>query len=102
MSYFNDPRFIGTGIPWYKRADYARILEIMVDAELLPVTFDQWQGKAEKIERDLIRAGTPVHRVHVDPQQFVTWCAGRGLHVDADGRRAFASDPANWDTGRKH
>jgi hypothetical protein len=34
-----------TGMSWYRREDYPRILQIMLDAHKLPRTFDDWKGK---------------------------------------------------------
>lgn len=101
-SYFRDPRFAGTGLAWYRRQDYPRILQIMADAELLPPTFDKWQGKAEKLEREIARKGGKPVRVQIDPDKFVAWCTAHGHDVDAAGRRAFAADPTNWGDGQRH
>lgn len=95
------PPYIGTGIPWYRRNDYPRILKIMVDGESLPPTFDEWEKRAKYAERERSAVG-PVYRVEVRPEKFVAWCAERGLDVDADARMQFASNPANWPVGHKH
>lgn len=89
------------GIPWYKRADYPRIVQVMADPELLPETFDKWQFKAEKMEALFRREGRNPIRVPLDPEKFVAWCARYGCDVDAAGRRAFAADFENW-PGTKH
>jgi hypothetical protein len=81
----------GTGIAWYRRADYRRILEIMTDREKLPVTFDKWQSQAEHAERQLKAQGHFIIRVHIDPEDFVAWCAANGLDIDAKGRMAFVN-----------
>ncbi len=91
-----------TGIPWYFRQDYARILEIMEDAHLLPPTYDMWRKKAEGLERDMKSKGMVVVRAEVDPQEFPRWCAARGLHVDADARSRFASEVAYRQVSQTH
>lgn len=83
-----------TGIGWYKRADYARVLEVMEDRERLPPTFDKWQRKAEDMERKLQSQGMRVIRAHIDPEKFVAWCAERGLNVDADARMRWGNEAA--------
>lgn len=88
---FNGIRPSVVGMPWYKRADYRRILEIMDDAEQLPTTFDKWQGRAESMERQQIRAGIPVIRAYIDPDKFVAWCAETGCKVDAEARMAWGN-----------
>lgn len=82
------------GIPWYKRSDYARILEVMEDRDKLPLTFDKWQSKAEQIERQTRTAGKIVARAYIDPDHFVAWCAANGLHIDSHARGMWASEVA--------
>lgn len=84
------------GLAWYRRADYARIREIMADGDSLPPVFHTWQSKAEQVERQAQAAGHVVHRVMVDPDKFVAWCAVNGMHVNSNARRRFAATPANW------
>lgn len=83
-----------TGIAWYYRQDYARILDIMIDAADLPRTYDQWRQRAEKLQREIERAGGIAVPAIIDPDTFPDWCRARGLNVDAEGRQAFASDAA--------
>lgn len=90
------PPLIGTGIPWYRREDYPRILEIMRDGDGLPGTYEEWEQLAEQAEREFGRPLAPAIRVYIDPDQFVTWCTMRGHNIDASGRMAFAGDPSNW------
>lgn len=92
----------GVGITWYKRADYKRILEIMVDRENLPPTFDKWQSLAEKAEEMIRRQGRVPLRAHLDPDKFVAWCAERGLDINANARTRFAADQTHWEIGDKH
>lgn len=82
------------GIAWYKRSDYARILEIMEDREKLPVTFDKWQSKAEQLERQSRAAGKTVVRAYIDPDHFVAWCAANKVHVDANARMRWGNEVA--------
>lgn len=83
-----------TGIPWYYRQDYPRILEIMVDAADLPRTYDQWRQRAEKLQREIERLGGVAVPAVIDPGTFPDWCRARGLNIDAEGREAFAVDAA--------
>ncbi|MGZ3309798.1 MAG: hypothetical protein ACXU8R_14870 [Xanthobacteraceae bacterium] len=79
------------GIPWYRREDYPRILEIMEDARILPLTFDEWQRKAEGVEHI---SGAPAVRVMIDPDEFLAWCAREGRPVDGKARATFAAEGA--------
>jgi hypothetical protein len=79
------------GLAWYAREDYPRILEIMADAQTLPATYEKWLKLAEEIERGMMSQDHVVVRAVIDPDEFPAWCAARGLNVDADGRKRFAS-----------
>jgi hypothetical protein len=82
------------GIPWYRREDYARILAVMTDANLLPRTHEQWLRKAEDVERRCKGQGMTVVRAVIDPDTFPDWCRTRGLNVDAKARTEFANEHA--------
>ena len=82
------------GIGWYEREDYARILEIMEDAHLLPRTYDEWRERAELGERQQKEAGVSVIRAVIKPEEFLAWCRALGLKVDAQARTRFGSEVA--------
>ncbi|HZU65444.1 MAG TPA: hypothetical protein VFF98_17280 [Novosphingobium sp.] len=79
------------GIPWYQNADYPRILQIMEDAHLLPAKHKIWQEKAEKAEALHKAQGVTIYRAHIDPEQFVAWCAQTGRNIDAKARIDWAN-----------
>jgi hypothetical protein len=81
-----------TGMSWYRRQDYQRILEIMQDAANLPATHDKWRMAAELAEHQLKHNGYIVVHTIIDPEKFTVWCRERGLKLDADARGKFA----NW------
>lgn len=83
-----------TGIPWYRREDYARILTVMEDAQLLPETWEDWFKKAKNVRDQLRRKGHVVEQVYIDPDTFPGWCLARGLDVNAKARTAFANEAA--------
>lgn len=83
-----------TGIPWYAREDYPRILAVMEDAQKLHTRWEDW-FKAAKQLRDRLRAqGYLVVEAHIDPDTFPDWCRANGHNVDAKGRSAFANRAA--------
>jgi hypothetical protein len=79
------------GIAWYRRQDYARVLEVMADADQLPETFDKWLHRAEKALKEARNRGLLAVKAHIDPDQFVIWCRERGLNVDANARTQYAA-----------
>lgn len=84
-------RISAVGIPWYRRDDYERIRAVMVDGHRLPPTFAAWLKAAQQVIEQLHRQGAVAVKAHVDPDAFVSWCAARGLQVDADARQQFAA-----------
>lgn len=90
----NLPRTRGIGIPWYRRDNYRRVLEVMIDRDILPRTFDKWLGLAEKAERRLQKEGHIVLRASLDADEFVKWCRAKGRDPDASARAAWGSEYA--------
>ncbi len=90
------------GIPWYRADDYPRVLAIMKDAHLLLRTHREWQQKAERVERQHQAMGGIVYRAVIDPDQFPGCCAVRGLDVDAQARKRYASEFAMLQVKETH
>lgn len=87
---------------WWRRDEYPRMLETMTDAHRLPASFDEWEELANEAIATIVSQGGKPVRVETSLQQFVTYCATRGLKLDAHGRSRFAADPANWPARSKH
>jgi hypothetical protein len=85
---------IAIGIPWYTRASYAEILEMMEDSETFPKTFEDWREKAQETERKVESEGTAVVRALIDPEDFFLWCKSHGLRMNGLARGKFASEVA--------
>ena len=85
---------IEVGLVWYRREDYPRVLQIMLDAEDLQESWNEWRRDARRVERELRRQGVPTSRVVLDPDTFLNWCAVRGLEPIASSRSAWASETA--------
>ena len=79
-------------IGWYRRKDYARILAVMADAHLLPRTFDKFVKNAEAGEKRLAAQGYVVHRLDIDPDEFLTWCTACNVDADAQARMTFSNE----------
>lgn len=88
------PAMVGIGMPWYDRDQFPRILAVMVDSDRLHRTFDEWEQAAEQGEASLKASGRIVVRAHLDPDEFVAWCAERDLDTNASARNQFAAEVA--------
>lgn len=102
MDESNFPRVEVVGIPWYKREDYPRLLQIFEDSAKLPVTFDGWLSKAENIAKKFEERGVLVVRAVIDPDTFSAWCASQKLKVDASARTMFANIRSREEAIRRH
>lgn len=80
------------GFAWYRREHYARVLAIMANAAALPRSFDQWLKNAETGEQRLRAQGWIVHRIDLDPDQFLAWCARLNINADGKARSRFANE----------
>jgi hypothetical protein len=86
-------------VPWYRREDYARIREIMEDADSLAPSYDHWLTAAENNEAEARRVGVQVVRVPVDPETFTRWCVDRGSARTRTARVEFVNEAMRRDMG---
>lgn len=79
------------GIAWFRQQDYNAALSVMEDATLLPKSFESWLALAEKLFERLENEGRVPIKAYIDPATFPSWCAERGLKVNAHARMQFAN-----------
>lgn len=79
------------GVPWFRRERYDVARASMAAADRLPAGYDLWRERAEQREQDIRRAGGTPHRVNVDDDAFIAFCAGRGQLLDSKARMQFAA-----------
>lgn len=58
---------------WYKEEDYAQLLTLFDDAELLPLTYQHWLSRAETKKAEVEASGDQVIKVFIDPETFPDW-----------------------------
>jgi|CZKS01.1.fsa_nt_gi hypothetical protein len=80
------------GIAWYKKEDYKTLLSLFTDSEKLASSYEEWLKDAECLLDQLRRNGHAFQKVYIDPKTFPTWCATRGLNIDAKARIRFANE----------
>jgi hypothetical protein len=80
----------GTPFPWFDRESYPHILEVMLDHDLLPPTYDRWLKQAQRVLEKARRDGLKPIRAHIDPDRFLAWCADNGSEPDGMARLAYA------------
>jgi hypothetical protein len=85
---------------WYKEEHYEQLLSIFDDAELLPLTYQDWLVRAEEKKAEVEAAGDQVIKVFVDPETFPEWCEKKNLPKDADARSRLAIEVARMQSLR--
>ncbi|RYZ64052.1 MAG: hypothetical protein EOP08_09760 [Proteobacteria bacterium] len=85
----DDDSITAAGIPWYRRATYDRVLEVMTDSERLPETYDAWLARAERAIEQARNVGLQTLKAHLDPDQFLVWCDEHDLEPNNFARLAF-------------
>ncbi len=79
---------------WYKEEHYQKLLSIFDDAELLPVSFQDWLNRAEEKKSEVEADGDQVIKVFIDPETFPEWCKQKKLAKDANSRSQLAIEVA--------
>jgi hypothetical protein len=81
-------------LPWYARGDYAALLKLFSDPDLLPATYDAWLKRAEHTESQMQKAGLGVVRIWIRPNAFTVWCKKRSVSPNQMARLTFANEAA--------
>jgi hypothetical protein len=91
-------------LPWYARGDYAALVELFSDPDLLPATYDEWLKRAERTESQLQKAGFGVVRIWIRPTAFAAWCKERNVSPNQAARLTFVNCAAHGSrqSKRKH
>jgi hypothetical protein len=79
---------------WYRREDWDALKRVLVDAQGLHDTYDEWRSSVREVERRMRQEGHLIERVYIEPESFVQWCTLRGLKTDAQARISFATEIA--------
>jgi hypothetical protein len=79
---------------WYKEEHYEQLLSMFDDAELLPLTYQDWLVRAEEKKAEVEAAGDQVIKVFIDPETFSEWCEKKELLKDANARSQLAIEVA--------
>ena len=79
---------------WYKEEHYRELLALFDDAELLPLTYQDWLTRAEEKKAEIEAEGDQVIKVFIDPETFPKWCEEKNLPKDADARSQLAIEVA--------
>jgi hypothetical protein len=86
---------IRRGIFWYTPESYERMRGIAQDSGSFTPAFEKWeaglQARLEKSPDDTVE----YVKIVAEIDDFLSWCAERGLDADAAARKAYADEMAN-------
>ncbi len=83
-----------TGIAWYRKEDYDRLMAMFTDREKLPATYEDWLAQAQTVMVTLTGRGLLLEKSYIDPETFPQWCAEKGLEMVASARTHYAAELA--------
>lgn len=64
-------------LPWYERADFARLWQLAHDQNEMPVAYDEWLQAAESTLRAALAAGQAIQVITIRPEPFLDWLQAR-------------------------
>lgn len=80
-----------TGVAWYRREQWARLVEISSDPGRLEKGYDEWLRTATEGTAALAAAGMTLRLIDVDVEALLAWCTVRGRRVDGPARSEYAA-----------
>lgn len=79
------------GMPWFARDDYEAFRRVLPDRSW-HATYDGWLTAAEQSIQRVEAAGTRAIKAHVRSDEFLIWCAARGLNVNTQALTLYGSE----------
>jgi hypothetical protein len=80
-----------TGIAWYKKEDYEKLLSLFIDRGDMASTYQEWLISSESLVDQLRQSGNAFQKVYIDPATFPAWCAARRMNINAEARARFVA-----------
>lgn len=87
------------GIAWMRKEDYAALIRIFEDGHMFD-SWEQWNERAEVLEKRLQEEGIVVLRAYLDPATFPAWCRARDIEPGREARVRFGEEFAAERHGR--
>jgi hypothetical protein len=79
------------GIAWYRREQWPRLLEVVVDSNRLHKTYDEWLEFTNNLVSTIMSNGHTVTKIDVAVNELVAWCKQWGRPIDSDACLDFIS-----------
>ena len=79
------------GVARYRQEQWERLLEISGDRDGLEETYEEWLRNAERMLREMRKAGMVAKRVDVDVDELLLWCQEHSRPVDIGSRAQYVA-----------
>ena len=79
------------GMAWFRREEWAKLLEVSADRDQLEETYDEWLQSARQTLLHLRAEGQRVEKVDIGVDELLKWCQTRHVPVDASARADLAA-----------
>ena len=76
---------------WYYPDQWERLRSLSEDSESLEKRYEDWQRKALEKFDEAKRDGVEPHKVYVDLDMLLSWCASHSLNINGKTRSNYAS-----------
>ena len=80
------------GVAWYTADQWARLLEVSADRDLLEDSHAEWERSALRALKELERVGMRPKKVALDLDELLNWCLIRNLPLDGEARSTFVAE----------
>lgn len=77
-------------LAWFDETEWQKLKAIADDKEQLDESYEKWLAGAKRAERQLHEAGQHAHRIMLDVDTLIRWCAARKRPIDGEARAAYA------------
>ena len=81
----------GVGVAWYSPAEWAKLLTVAADPEVLEATYDEWVAFYDSAVSRLAAGGVECVRVPLDIDELVAWCVKKSKPLNGAARAEFTA-----------
>lgn len=74
--------------------NYARFHQVVLDTRGFPLSYDEFNERAKREERDSNRRGNLPVYVDIDPDAFLAWCEEIGTEPNMDSLKGYLARKA--------
>ena len=73
------------------KPDYPEFLAVCVDRKMLPVDYETFLQRLEKVSSEVSAKGVITAQINIKPKDFAAWCKAEGISADTHARMRYAA-----------